>query len=197
MANVYTLTLNSIGIDPNDNTKLKTLSMTVTGTGAGTIKDLFQIHNTSDDSEVLNSVSDPVGDVYTITFNTSLANTESIRVQIVDDINTQYSDRMFIDFNAAVSSGSIDFNYKIPSEIGDYKMTLDIPSVSSFGSVETTNSITVSDNKPADANSSVTIAKPYLTYFAGDTVTLSATIHDSSDANADGNYEFSISGDLQ
>lgn len=192
MANAYSLSMTSIGLDK--------VAITVgSRTGDALVKTdvkirkynagVFEDFTTFD----LAATPAPTATTATIVPTSNFAQTDIFLIQI-SDANGK-SDRVLLDFAEDYTGHDANYSYEMPAETGDYKLTLDKVNGEDFSTVKSAQFR--SGNKPLPANSTITLPKDYLVKYAGSIITATVTLNNAAGDAVEGNYEVSFAADLQ
>lgn len=144
------------------------------------------------------SVAQGAGNIYVITIPNGNAFATTDYITIVVDDGTDDSDKLFIDFSQTLSSHETSYSFKLPDEAGSYDIGLDTVNNEDYSTAASEGiTIAASANKPAAANSNLTINTPYLVHFGNDSVTVNVTINNAAGDASEGPYQVAVIADLQ
>lgn len=129
----------------------------------------------------------------TIVPNTAFAEADVIRVALDDGTDT--SNRVFVDFSTAFTSGAGTVIYQVPSVTGNYIIN---NTTVNDEAVAFNSPVYIASNQPLAANCSMALAKSYLVKFVSTKYNLNVILKDASNAAvSNGNYELLYTETLQ
>lgn len=107
-------------------------------------------------------------------------------VQIVE--NTDYSDKIYLDFSEAYTSHTAAVKYEMPDQSGDYKLNFQTVNDEDFSTATPSQQFDLGD-APTPAASSLTLEKPYLVKYVGQKYTVTVVLNNAGGTAVDGNYQ--------
>lgn len=121
----------------------------------------------------------------TIVPNTAFAEADVIRVALDDGTDT--SNRVFVDFSTAFTSGAGTVIYQVPSVTGNYIIN---NTTVNDEAIAFNSPVYIASNQPLGGNCSMALAKSYLVKFVNTKYNLNVILKDASNAAvSNGNYE--------
>ncbi|MGG7176725.1 hypothetical protein ACQPU1_03955 [Clostridium paraputrificum] len=124
----------------------------------------------------------------TVLFPSALLTTDLVLVQIIDGANK--SQRVALDLATTLVNHSTETEYIYPSEEGSYTLGLDKVNGIDFSTADTeTLNIGIA---PTPDHSSITVTKPYLVKFTGQTDLVKITLNNASGDASEGAYEITF-----
>lgn len=119
--------------------------------------------------------------------------TDLLLVQIQE--NTNYSDRVYVDFAEDYVSHTATTQYEMPGQSGEYSLKFATVNEEDFSSAPASQTFDLGP-KPTPANSSLALYKPYLVKYTGEKYAVTVVLNNASGTAVDGNYEVVFSADL-
>lgn len=189
MANAYTLSMSNITINK--------IAIAVTGKSSEILASGVKIKKYNagvfENFTTFTLEAGATASSATIVPNTAFNTTDLLIVQIDD--GTDKSDKVMVDFQENYADHDAEYKFELPTTSGSYTMQLDKVNDMDFSSVKSATFDV--GNSPDTANSSVSIPKDYLVHFTGSILDVTVTLDNASNDAAEGNYEVSLSADLQ
>lgn len=102
--------------------------------------------------------------------------------------NTDYSDRIYVDFSEAYTSHTAGVQYEMPAQAGDYNLNFQTVNDVDFSSATPSQTFDLGD-APTPAASSLTLEKPYLVKYVGQKYTVTVVLNNAGNTAVDGNYQ--------